>query len=117
MHLLLRWLVNTLALLAVAYLVRGFSFDSFGAAAITALVLGLLNALVRPLLVLLTFPITVLTLGLFLIVLNAVMLELADWMIAGFHIRDFWSAMLGALLLSIIGIVTNRIGREKRRSD
>ena len=92
MHLLLRWLVNTIALLIVAYFVRGFAFDSLGAAAIAALVLGLLNALVRPLFVLLTFPITILTLGLFLIVINAVMLELAAWLIPGFHIRSFTSA-------------------------
>jgi putative membrane protein len=117
MHLLIRWLVNTLALVLVAYVVPGVAFDSLGAAAITALVLGLLNALVRPVLVLLTFPITLITLGLFLIVLNAVMLELADWLIAGFHVRDFWSAVLGALLLSVIGLFTSRIGRQRSERD
>ena len=115
MHLLLRWLLNTLALIIVAHLVRGFAFDSLGVVAITALVLGLLNALVRPLFVLLTFPITIVTLGLFLIVINAVMLELAAWLVPGFHIRSFGSALIGAIILSLIGIVTNRIGRKQER--
>lgn len=115
--LLIRWLLNAIALLLVAHFVPGFAFDSFGSALIAAAVLGLLNTLVRPVLFLLTLPITLLTLGLFLLVLNAVMLELTDWLVGGLHITSFWSAIIGALILSVVTLVTDRIGRRKKKKD
>ena len=75
-----------------------------------ALILGLLNAIVRPILFLLTLPLTIVTLGLFLIVLNAVMLELTAWLVPGFHIDSFGWAIVGAIVLTLVSLVTNRIG-------
>ena len=77
---------------------------------VAALVLGLLNAIIRPIFVFLTFPITIVTLGLFLIVINAIMLELTAFFVPGFRIESFWWAIIGAVLLSIVSLVTNRIG-------
>lgn len=114
MSLLVRWVLNTVALFVVVQVVPGFSYRSWVSLAIAALVLGLLNAVVRPLLFLLTLPITFLTLGLFLIVLNAVMLELTAWLVPGFDIAGFLQAMIGALLLSVISLFTSRIGRSEK---
>lgn len=117
MGLLIRWLMSALALLIVTWLVPGFSYDSIVAIAIAALILGLLNVIVRPILVLLTLPITVLTLGLFLIVINALMLEATSWLVPGFEIRHFGWAIVGAVVLSLVTLITDRIGRApaKRR--
>jgi putative membrane protein len=117
MYLLLRWLLNTVALFVVAWIVPNFSYTSLPALAIAALVLGLLNALVRPILFVLTLPLTIVTLGLFLIVLNAMMLELTDFFVPGFAIDGFGWAIVGAIVLAVVSLVTNRIGRpsEKRR--
>lgn len=115
MKLLLRWILNTLALFVVATLVPGFRYESFVSLAVAALVLGLLNAVVRPILFWLTLPITLLTLGLFLIVLNAVLLEIAAFFVPGFDVDGFGWAMVGAVLLSIISLVTNRIGAGEKR--
>jgi len=102
MTLLLVWLLNAVALLVVAYLLPGITVASFGSALIAALVLGLLNMLVKPLLVLLTLPITILTLGLFLIVLNALLFWFAGSILKGFQVNGFWWAVVGALLYSLI---------------
>ena len=112
MTLLIRWVVNTLALLLVANVVPHFSYRSWITLAIAAAVLGLLNAVVRPILWFITLPITILTLGLFLLILNAVMLELTAWLVPGFDIDGFGWAVVGALLLSIVSLVTDRIGRR-----
>jgi len=115
MHLILRWLLNTIALFIVATVVPGFHYQSLVTLAIAALILGLLNAIVRPILFLLTLPLTIVTLGLFLIVLNAVMLELTAWLVSGFRIDSFGWACVGALVLGLISLVTSRIGRERER--
>jgi putative membrane protein len=115
MHLLLRWLLNTIALFIVANVVPGFHYRSLVTLAIAALILGLLNAIVRPILFLLTLPLTIVTLGLFLIVLNAVMLELTAWLVSGFVIDSFGWACVGAIVLGLISLVTSRIGRERER--
>jgi putative membrane protein len=112
-HLLLRWLINTLALFVVVNLVPGFHYQSIVTLAIAALVLGLLNALLRPILFILTLPLTIVTFGLFLLVLNAIMLELTAWLVPGFRVDNFMSAVLGALILAIISFVTNRVGRKR----
>ena len=116
MHLLFRWLLNILALFIVVTLVPHFYYRSVVTLALAALVLGLLNAIVRPILFLLTLPLTIITLGLFLLVLNAIMLELTAMLVPGFRIDGFGWAILGALVLTIVSLVTNRIG-EKNSSE
>jgi putative membrane protein len=102
LRLLLVWLINAVALIAVAYLMPSITVSSFGAALIAALVLGLVNAVVRPVLVLLTLPVTVLTLGLFIFVLNGLLFwAVAEW-VEGFAVGGFWSGVLGAILFSIV---------------
>lgn len=99
---LLAWLVNTLALIAVAYLMPSITVSSFGAALIAALVLGLVNAIVRPVLVLLTLPVTILTLGLFIFVLNGLLFWMVASWLEGFDVAGFWSGVLGAILFSLV---------------
>ena len=111
MRLILRWLLNTLALLLVAWIVPNFYYRDLLTLAIAALVLGLLNTLVRPILFVLTLPLTVVTLGLFLFVLNAIMLELTAWLVPGFDINGFGWAIVGAVVLTLVSLVTDRIGR------
>jgi putative membrane protein len=114
MSLIVRWVLNTLALLLVATIVPHFAYASWVSLAIAAAVLGLLNTIVRPILFVLTLPITVVTLGIFLIVLNAIMLELTDFFVPGFEIDGFGWAIVGAVVLSLVSMVTNRIGREEK---
>lgn len=102
MTLLLVWILNAVALLVVAYLLPGITVASFGSALIAALVLGLLNTLVKPVLILLTLPITIVTLGLFLIVLNALVFWFAGSVLKGFHVEGFWWAVIGAIVYSIV---------------
>ena len=118
MYLILRWLLNTAALFLVNYLLRPhIEFRDFVAMAIAALVLGLLNAIIRPILFLLTLPLTIVTLGLFLFVLNALMLELTAALVPGFHIESFGWALAGAIVLSLVSLVTNRIGKVAHRDE
>ncbi len=105
LKLIVRWLLLAAALLLVAHLYSGVAVASFGAAMIAALVLGLLNTLVRPLLVLLTFPVTLVTLGLFLFVINALMFWTAASVLDGFAVRGFWAALVGSLIYSAASIV------------
>jgi putative membrane protein len=105
MTILLRWLLLAAALLLVANIYPGVQIASFGTAMIAALVIGLFNALVRPILVLLTLPVTVLTLGLFLFVINALMFYFAAGILEGFHVDGFVPALIGSLLYSLCGLV------------
>ena len=108
--LLLVWILNAVALLAVAYLLPGIVVASFGSAMFAALILGLVNSLVRPVLVLLTLPITIVTLGLFLFVINALLFWFVGSILKGFHVTGFWWAVAGAILYSIIaGLLSNLI--------
>jgi putative membrane protein len=102
MELILIWILNAVALLVVAYILPGITVASFGSALIAALVLGLLNALVKPVLVILTLPITVVTLGLFLLVLNALVFWFAGSILKGFQVNGFWWAVIGAIVYSIV---------------
>ncbi len=102
MMMLLTWLINAVALLAVPYLLHSVQVDSFGAALIAALILGLVNTLVRPVLVVLTLPVTVLSLGLFIFIINGLMFWVVAQLVSGFHVAGFWSAVGGALLYSIV---------------
>jgi putative membrane protein len=102
LRLLLVWLINAVALIAVAYLMPSVAVTSINAALIAALVLGLVNAVVRPVLVLLTLPVTILTLGLFIFVLNGLLFwAVAQW-VEGFAVAGFWPAVLGAIVFSIV---------------
>lgn len=105
MKLIVRWLLLAAALLLVAHLSPGVSVNSFGAALVAALVLGLLNILVRPLLVLLTLPVTVLTLGLFLFVINALMFWAAAGLLSGFKVDGFAAALIGSVIYSIASTI------------
>ena len=105
MKLIVRWLLLAAALLLVANLYHGVTVESFGAAMVAALVLGLLNTLVRPLLVILTLPVTVLTLGLFLFVINALMFWAAAELLKGLNVAGFGAALIGSLLYSLCGMV------------
>jgi len=102
MRLLFTWLINAIALLAVPYLMHSVSVTGIGTALIAALVLGLINTLIRPLLLLLTLPVTVLSLGLFIFIINGFLFWLVAQWVDGFHVDSFWSAIGGALLYSVI---------------
>jgi putative membrane protein len=105
MKIIVRWLLLAAALLLVAYLYPGVAIKSFGSAMIAAFVLGLLNTLLRPILVLLTLPVTVITLGLFLFVINALMFYFAASVLDGFYVTGFVAALIGSLLYSLCGMV------------
>ena len=107
LSLLARWLLNAAALLLVAYLYPGVAVETFFAALIAALVLGLVNAVVRPILVLLTLPVTILTLGLFLFVINALLFWFVAEIVQGFRVTGFLDALVGSILYSLITLVTS----------
>jgi putative membrane protein len=112
MGFLIHWLVVAVALWVTAYLVPGVTISSWTALAIAALVLGFINAIVKPILVILTLPITIITLGLFYLVVNAIAFGLAAFLVPGFQIAGWMSAILGALVTSIVswflGMFTKR---------
>jgi putative membrane protein len=101
LNILAIWIVNALALLALPLVIPSIQVDGFGTAMMIAVVLGLINAILRPL-VLLTLPVTLLTLGLFIFVINALLFQLADKLIDGFHVGGFWSALFGSMVYSLI---------------
>jgi putative membrane protein len=109
MEIILVWILNAVALLIVAYILPGITVASFGSALIAALVVGLLNTLVKPVLILLTLPITIVTLGLFLLVLNALVFWFAGSVLKGFQVNGFWWALLGALVYSIVSGLLSRL--------
>lgn len=115
--LLLRWLLSALALLAVAYVYPGVQVESFFAAAVAALALGLANALIRPILVLLTLPVTILTLGLFLFVINAALFWFVAQVIKGFAVQDFLAALVGSILYSLMTLVVSWFLAGDRRQE
>ena len=106
MRLLLRWVINAATLLGIAYYLPGIGVNGFYAALITALALGLVNALIRPLIVLITLPINILTLGLFTLVINALMFWFVSTFIKGFEVDGFMAAFWGALIMTLVGWVT-----------
>jgi putative membrane protein len=103
--LLVKWLLLASALLFVAYVYDGVEVKTFGAAMVAAFVIGLLNTVVRPVLVVLTLPVTVLTVGLFIFVINALMFWLAAELLDGFQVRSFFAALIGSLMYSVVGMV------------
>lgn len=115
MMLIARWVLNAAALLLVAYLYPGVVVESFLAALLAALVLGLVNALIRPILVILTLPATILTLGLFIFVINALLFWFVAEIVHGFRVTGFGAALLGSILYSILTLLTSwlLLGRRK----
>lgn len=108
---LVRWLLNTVALLALPYVYAGVAVDGPVPALIAAALLGVANAVVRPVLLVLTLPLNVATLGLFTFVINALLLWLVAALVAGFHLQGFLAALLASLLLSIFSAVLSRLVR------
>lgn len=107
MDLIIKILISAVAVFAVSYILSGVTVKSFGTAILVAIVLGIVNAIIRPILVILTIPVTILTLGLFLLVINALMIMLVDAVIAGFKVKNFWWALLFSIILSLVnGILT-----------
>ena len=104
-----RWLVDALAVLVAAHLVRGISYDSLTALLVASLLLGILNALFRPILLLLSLPLLLFTLGLFILVINALLLYFVGWLVASFHIASFGAAFWGALVISLVSMVVNSL--------
>ena len=117
MKLLLIWFLNALALLTVAYVLPGIHVDGFTAALVAALILGLINTLLRPLLILLTLPVTVVTLGLFILVINGLLFWFAGSVLKGFEVSGFWVGVLGALLYSIFSSVLTMLVFQKDASS
>jgi putative membrane protein len=114
--LLIRWLILTLAVVLAANIVPGFRIASAGTAFLAAIVLSLLNAVVRPVLLLLTLPINIVSLGLFTLVINALLIWATAGLLRGFSIAGFGAAFLGALVISVVSVVVNLLVRSERAS-
>jgi putative membrane protein len=114
MNFLIRILVSALVAFGLSYILSGVHMDTFITALIVALVLAVLNALVKPILILLTLPITIVTLGLFLFVINALMILLCDKLIDGFSVDGFWWALLFSILLSIVSSFLYSAGKKEK---
>jgi len=112
--LIARWAVISFSLFVAAYLVDGIRIHDFWSGLAAAALLGIVNTVIRPVLVLLTLPITLFTFGLFLLVINALMILLVAWMIGGFSVTGFWSALAGSLIITIVSWFINRLfyGRD-----
>lgn len=102
-----RWAITTVAVLVAAHVVKGISYDTWQALLVATLTLGLLNAFLRPLLMLLSFPLLILSLGLFTTIINAALLFLVGKLIGGFHVASFWNAFWGGLVISLVSIPLN----------
>jgi putative membrane protein len=108
----LKWLILTAAITIAAYLLEGIHVDGFLSAFLTAAILGILNTFFKPILLLLTLPINILTLGLFTFIINALMLKMASGVISGFRVESFWAAVLGSLVISVVSWVLSALIRE-----
>ena len=115
--LLLRWLVLTVAIMFTAYVIKGIQVSGFVSAFFTAAMLGILNAFFRPVLIILTLPINILTLGLFTFVINALLLLMASGVISGFAVSGFWAAVFGSLLISLVSWVLNALINERGKVE
>ncbi len=104
---LLRWFINTISLFAVVNIVSGITVSGWTTTIVAGLVLALMNAFLRPLILLLTLPVNLITLGLFTLIVNASLFYLASFMVRGFEIAGFWDAFLGALVFSVINFLLN----------
>ncbi len=117
MGILLRWLVLTAAILVASYLVEGITVHGFWSAFFSAAILGILNAFFRPILILLTLPFTILSFGLFIFVINALLLMMVSGVIPGFEVHGFWSAVFGSLIISIVSWLLGSFVNERGRIE
>lgn len=117
MNFIIKLLLSSLAVLLASYLLPGVAVDNFLAAIIVALVLSLLNITIKPLLIILTIPLTVFTLGLFLLVINSIIILIADAFIPGFMVDGFWWALLFSLILALINSLLSDLSMSGRRRD
>jgi len=117
MRLLLTWLINAAALFALPFLMSSVTVTHIGAALVAALVLGLVNTLIRPVLVLLTLPVTLISMGLFILVINALLFWAVANLVEGFQVSGFWSAFIAAILYSIISWALSTLLLKKDGND
>ena len=113
--LIIRWLILTVAILVAAYVIEGIEVKGFWSAFFAAAILGVLNALFRPILIILTLPITILTLGLFTFVINAILVMMVSGVIGGFEVHGFWAALLGSLVISVVSWLLNSFISDQGR--
>jgi putative membrane protein len=113
MSFIIRFLLNGLAILLTAYLLPGVDVEDYGTALIVALVLSIANVIVKPVLIVLTIPITILTLGLFLLVINALIILLADWFVDGFNVDGFWWAFLASIIMAVFNSMIEDLTKDK----
>jgi putative membrane protein len=117
MGFLIRWLILTVAIIVASYLLEGIRISGFFSAFFAAATLGILNALFRPILILLTLPINILTLGLFTFIINALMLKMASGVIPGFEVYGFWTAVFGSLIISVVSWLLNSFISDRGRVE
>ncbi|HKL40511.1 MAG TPA: phage holin family protein [Cryomorphaceae bacterium] len=115
MNIIIKLLLNALLVFALAWALPGVQVADFWTALIVAIILGLLNIFVKPILVIITIPVTIITLGLFLLVINAVVILLTDWMVDGFNVNNFWWALLFSLILSVLNSAFEKSARGDER--
>jgi putative membrane protein len=111
MNILFSWLISAMVILTASYLLPGVHVENFTAALVTAVILGIINLFIKPLLLILTLPITLLTFGLFAVVINAVLILLASSIVPGFNVDGFWWALLFSLVLSLINSFLNSVNK------
>ena len=114
---IVRWLTLTISIIITAYLVEGIQVGGFWSAFFAAAVLGILNAFFRPVVLVLTLPINILTMGLFTFVINALLLKMASGVISGFNVEGFWAAVFGSLLISVVSWLINSFISERGRVE
>jgi putative membrane protein len=112
---LIRWLILTVAIMLTSYMMEGIYVRGFASALSAAAILGILNAFLRPILVILTLPINILSLGLFTFIINALLLMMVSGVISGFMVKGFWSAVLGSLMISLVSWLLNSFLKDTRR--
>jgi putative membrane protein len=117
MGILIRWVILTVSIIIASYLLEGIHISGFFSAFFAAAALGILNALFRPILLILTLPINVLTLGLFTFIINALMLKTASGIIPGFEVHGFWTAVIGSLIISVISWLLNSFISDRGRVE
>lgn len=113
MYLILHWLIYALAILITAYLLPGVKLSGFGAAIIVAMILALFNTFVRPLLILFTLPLTIVTLGFFILIINSLLIQFTSLLVPGFKVDSFWWALLFGIILSIVHFLLSSLALGK----
>lgn len=112
MGILINWVISALVIFSAAYIIPGVDVDTFTTAFVAALVLGIINAVIKPILLLLTLPINIVTLGLFTLVINAFLIMLTSYIVPGFHVHGFWWAFLFSIILSLVNAVLHQVSQN-----